>query len=311
MGSGTPKSRTPLSTPKAPLADNGYGSREDFPDDPSRPSPARPSLESLAERARSLRREIIQMIATAGSGHPGGSLSTVDILLVLYSCFLRHRGPENPDFEDRDRFILSKGHGAPALYAVLAEFGYLSKEEMGTLRKLGSRLQGHPDKRFLPILEASTGSLGQGLSVGVGMALAARLDKKSYRTYVLIGDGESEEGQIWEAAMSAAYRKLDNLTAIVDVNGIQLDGFTRDILNLEPLAPKWESFGWFVQEIDGHDLRQIHDALSRCSTHRGQPSVIIARTVKGKGASEMENNPAFHGRAPNPDETARALRDLA
>jgi transketolase len=267
-------------------------------------------MEELAEQAKVLRREILEMIVAAGSGHPGGSFSMVELLVVLYTHFLHHRKPEDPDWEDRDRFILSKGHGAPALYAILAEFGYLSKEELGTLRKMGSRLQGHPDKRFLPVLEASTGSLGQGLSVGVGTALAARLDQKPYRTYVLIGDGESEEGQIWEAAMFAAHQKLDNLTAIVDVNQIQLDGFTKDILDMEPLVPKWESFGWFVQEIDGHDLGQVYDAFAACAAHKGSPSVIIARTVKGKGASEMENNPAFHGRAPNSEETARALQEL-
>ncbi|MFQ5692544.1 MAG: transketolase [Nitrospinota bacterium] len=270
----------------------------------------RPSTEALAEQAKAVRREIIRMIAAAGSGHPGGSLSMVEILLVLYHHVLRHRKPEDPDWEDRDRFILSKGHGVPALYAVLAEFGYLSREELATLRRLGSRLQGHPDRRFLPVLEASTGSLGQGLSVGVGMALAARIDNTSRRTYVLIGDGESEEGQVWEAAMFAAHQGLDNLTAIVDVNGIQLDGFTKDILDLEPLAPKWESFGWFVREIDGHDFGQIFDAFSACRAEAGRPGVIIARTVKGKGVSEMENNPAFHGRAPNPEQTARALREL-
>jgi transketolase len=291
---------------ETPLRDNG---REPSSDLGETLSP--PSIETLADRARAIRREILQMIIAAGSGHPGGSFSMVELLLVLYDSFLRHRTPEDPDWEDRDRFILSKGHGAPALYAILAEFGYVSKDELGDLRKLGSRLQGHPDKRFLPILETSTGSLGQGLSFGAGTALAARIDKKPYRTYVLIGDGESEEGQIWEAAMFAAHHKLDNLTAILDVNRIQLDGFTRDIVDLEPLTEKWSSFGWFVQDIDGHDLRQVYDAFAACASHRGQPGVIIARTVKGKGASEMENNPAFHGRAPNPEEAARAFADLA
>ncbi len=270
-----------------------------------------PSFEELVVQATRLRREILEMIIEAGSGHPGGSFSMVEILLVLYSYFLRHRKPEDPDWEDRDRFVLSKGHGVPALYAVLSEYGYVSKEELKTLRKLGSRLQGHPDKRFLPILEASTGSLGQGLSVGVGLSLAARIDKTSCQTYVLLGDGELEEGQVWEGVMFAAQHKLDNLTAIVDVNQIQLDGFTKDIIDMEPLVPKWQAFGWFVQEIDGHDVRQIYDALLTCSDHEGQPCVIIARTIKGKGASIMENNPAFHGRAPNPEEADLAFRDLA
>ena len=306
MAANRSKTRASVVSEETPLADNGRDSsavlREELP---------LSSIEALADRAKAIRREILQMIVAAGSGHPGGSFSMVELLLVLYSHFLRHRKPEDEDWEDRDRFILSKGHGAPALYAILAEFGYVSRDELHTLRKLGSRLQGHPDKRFLPILEASTGSLGQGLSVGVGAALAARIDKKPYRTYVLIGDGESEEGQIWEAAMFAAHHKLDNLTAIVDVNRIQLDGFTRDIVDLEPLDEKWKSFGWFVREIDGHDLTQVYDAFAACSSHQGQPSVIVARTVKGKGASEMENNPAFHGRAPNPEEAARALKDLA
>ena len=306
MASTRSKKKTRVTSAKAYQSEDGHKSApisgEDFP---------RPSVEALAGRAKAVRRQIIQMIAAAGSGHPGGSLSMVEILLVLYTHFLRHKKPDDPDWEDRDRFILSKGHGVPALYAVLAEFGYVAKKELRTLRKLGSRLQGHPDKRFLPILEASSGSVGQGLSIGIGTALAARLDKKSYRTFVLIGDGESEEGQIWEAAMFAGYQKLDNLTAIVDVNGLQLDGFTKDILDMEPLVPKWESFGWFVREIDGHDIAQVFDALTACVAQKGKPGVIIARTVKGKGVSEMESNPAFHGKAPNSEQTARALEELA
>ncbi len=268
------------------------------------------NLEELADKAKVVRRHIIRMISEAGSGHPGGSLSMVEILVALFFHTLRHR-PGEPDWPDRDRFILSKGHGCPALYSVLAETGYLPVEELMTFRKLGSPLQGHPDRRLLPILEASTGSLGQGLSIAVGLALGARLDKRSCRTYVIIGDGESEEGQVWEAAMFAAHQKVDNLTAIVDCNGIQLDGFTRDILDMEPIVPKWKAFGWHVQEIDGHDFSQIFAAFKKAASTRGRPSVILARTVKGKGVSFMENNPAFHGKAPTKEQTEKALQELS
>ena len=269
-----------------------------------------PNLEELASRAKVIRRHIIRMIGEAGSGHPGGSLSMVEILVALFFHTLRHR-PEDPTWPERDRFLLSKGHGCPGLYSVLAEAGYLPVEQLTTLRKFGSPLQGHPDRRLLPILEASTGSLGQGLSIAVGMALGARIEGRSYRTYVIIGDGESEEGQVWEAAMFAAYHKVDNLTAIVDCNGVQLDGFTKDILDMEPLAPKWKSFGWYVQEIDGHDFGQILSAFEKASSTRGRPSVIIARTVKGKGVSFMENNPGFHGKAPTQEQVEQALRELS
>ncbi len=268
------------------------------------------NLEELAARAKVIRRHIIRMISEAGSGHPGGSLSMVELLVALFFHTFRHR-PEEPDWPDRDRFLLSKGHGCPALYSVLAEAGYLPVEELMNLRKLGSPLQGHPDRRLLPLLEASTGSLGQGLSIAVGLALGARLDKRSCRTYVIIGDGESEEGQVWEAVMFAAHQKVDNLTAIVDCNGIQLDGFTKDILDMEPIVPKWESFGWHVQEIDGHDFGQIFEAFKKAASTRGRPSVILARTVKGKGVSFMENNPAFHGKAPTQEETEKALQELS
>jgi transketolase len=268
------------------------------------------SIQELEIIARKLRRRIVTMIGEAGSGHPGGSLSAIDLLVTLYWEVMRH-DPGNPDWPDRDRFILSKGHACPALYAVLAEWGYTPEAELAQLRKLGSIYQGHPDRRFLPALEASTGSLGQGLSIGIGMALAARLDRREYRTYVMLGDGEIQEGQIWEAAMFAAYHKMDNLAAIVDYNKIQLDGFVKDIMDLEPLAEKWRGFGWHAIELDGHDLTAIDAALKEASAKKGKPTVLIAHTVKGKGVSFMENNPKFHGVAPNRQEVEVALRELA
>jgi transketolase len=270
-------------------------------------------IESIAELKRvanRLRIEIIKMIGTAGSGHPGGSLSEVELLSALYFRVLRHN-PKDPQWLDRDRFILSKGHGCPALYAVMAEAGYIDHSVLGTLRKLGSPLQGHPDKRFFPAIEANTGSLGQGISIGCGMALASRLDKKDWHTFVMVGDGEIQEGQNWEAAMFAAYHKLENLTVIVDYNHIQLDGFLKDILDVSPLAQKFESFGWRVLEIDGHDFNQVIPALETArSAKDGKPTCIVANTVKGKGVSFMENNPEWHGVAPKPDQVAAAVAEL-
>lgn len=267
------------------------------------------SVDELKRIANRIRVEIIKMIGAAGSGHPGGSLSAVELLVGLYFRVLRH-DPQNPAWPDRDRFILSKGHGCPVLYATYAEAGYIDPALLATLRKLGSPLQGHPDKRMLPILEASTGSLGQGLSIGIGMALAARMDKKDYHTFVMIGDGESQEGQIWEAAMFAGYHKLANLTAIVDYNKQQLDDFTAKILDLEPLVEKWTSFGWNAVEIDGHDFKQVIPALEEARSATRKPTVIIAHTVKGKGVSFMENNIKWHGVAPKPEEVAAALKEL-
>ena len=272
--------------------------------------PEKKSLEELQALAKEIRRNIVKMIGAAGSGHPGGSLSAVEIVVTLYYDVMRH-DPQNPDWPDRDRFILSKGHACPVLYATLAELGYTPKDELMRLRKLGSIYQGHPDKRFLPVLEASTGSLGQGLSLGIGMALAARLDGKDYRTYVLLGDGEIQEGQIWEAAMFASFHKVDNLCAIVDYNKIQLDGFVKDIMDLEPLVPKWEAFGWHVIELDGHDIPALQRAFAEAAATKGKPTVLIAHTVKGKGVSFMENNPKFHGVAPTPEEVEIALKELA
>jgi len=268
------------------------------------------SVTELEKMAKRLRRHVIQMIATAGSGHPGGSLSAADIVTALYFKVMRH-DPKNPQWLDRDRFVLSKGHAAPILYAALAECGYFPVEELATLRKLGSRLQGHTDRTLTPGVEMSAGSLGQGLSFGIGIALAGRLDKRDYHVYVLLGDGECEEGQVWEAAMSAPHFQLDNLTAIVDHNGIQLDGRCCDIMGIEPLADKWRAFNWHVIEIDGHDIKQILQALKKTREIKGKPTAIIAHTVKGKGVSFMENNVDFHGKAPNAQETEIALKELA
>ena len=267
------------------------------------------SLPELAAMAKKLRRHIITMTATAGSGHPGGSLSAADIVTALYFKIMRY-DPRNPRWEDRDRFILSKGHAAPVLYAALAESGYFPVEELNTLRKPGSRLQGHADRNLTPGVEMSSGSLGQGLSFATGTALATRLDRRDCRVYVLLSDGECEEGQTWEAALSAVQFKLDNLTAVVDRNRQQLDGWTRDIMDLEPLAEKWRAFGWHTIETDGHNFKQILAAFEKAKTVKGKPTVIIAHTIKGKGVSFMENNLDFHGKAPTAEEAERALKEL-
>jgi transketolase len=268
------------------------------------------SLPELEKMARQLRRHVITMIATAGSGHPGGSLSAADIVTALYFKAMRH-DPKNPQWPDRDRFVLSKGHAAPILYAALAECGYFPVEELSTLRKLGSRLQGHTDRTLTPGVEMSAGSLGQGLSYGIGIALAGRLDKRDYRVYVLLGDGECDEGQVWEAAMFAPHHRMDNITAIIDHNDLQLDGRVCDIMGLEPLVDKWRAFNWHVLEIDGHNIKDILKALKKAGDVKGKPTVIIAHTVKGKGVSFMEGNVDFHGKAPNPQETEQALKELA
>jgi transketolase len=267
------------------------------------------STAELKEMAKKLRRHVIMMTATASSGHPGGSLSAADIITALYFKVMRHN-PQNPQWQGRDRFILSKGHAAPILYAALAESGYFPVAELKTLRKLDSRLQGHTDRNLTPGVEMSSGSLGQGLSFGVGVALAAKLDHRDYKTYVLLSDGECEEGQTWEAALSASHFKIDNLVATVDCNGIQLSGWTRDIMNLEPLTQKWQAFGWHTIDIDGHDFDQILSAFQKAKEIKTKPTVIVARTVKGKGVSFMENNVAFHGKAPTPEEAEKALKEL-
>ena len=249
------------------------------------------------------------MLVEAGSGHPGGSLSSTDILTALYFKLMSH-DPKKPNWSDRDRLVLSKGHGAPALYAALAEAGYFPVEQLMTLRKLGSPLQGHPDRRRLPGLEASTGSLGQGLSIGIGIALARRLDQKDYWTYVILSDGETNEGQTWEAAGFAAHNKVDHFIAILDYNKFQLDGAVKDILHMEPMVDKWKAFGWEVLEIDGHDMEAILAAVGKAKQVRSKPAIIIAHTVKGKGVSFMENNNHFHGVAPSKEEAERALKEL-
>jgi transketolase len=268
------------------------------------------SIPELEKMAKQLRRDVITMIAAAGSGHPGGSLSAADIVTALYFKVMSH-DPKNPQWPGRDRFVLSKGHAAPVLYAALAECGYFPVEELSTLRKLGSRLQGHTDRTLTPGVEMSAGSLGQGLSYGIGIALAGRLDNRDYQVYVLLGDGECDEGQVWEAAMFAPHHKVGNLTAIVDHNDLQLSGRVCDIMGIEPLTDKWRAFNWHVLEINGHDMGEILKALKKAREIKGKPTVIIAHTIKGKGVSFMEGNVDFHGKAPTPQETEIALKELA
>ncbi len=271
--------------------------------------PAAPAAADLKSLTKDLRVDIIRMIEAAGSGHPGGSLSIIDILTVLYTKFLRH-DPARPDWPERDRVVLSKGHACPALYAIMAHCGYFPKESLPTLRKLGSPLQGHPDRMRLPGIEASTGSLGQGLSIGIGMALAAKLDRKDWRVYAVLGDGEMQEGQVWEALMSAPKFGLDNLIAIVDCNGGQIDGPVDKIMPLEPLAGKIQSFNWDTQVIDGHELDAIEGALAAARKAGGRPHAILAKTVKGKGVSFMEHVIDWHGKAPKKDEADKAVAEL-
>ncbi|MBU1158688.1 MAG: transketolase [Candidatus Thermoplasmatota archaeon] len=263
-------------------------------------------LESIAKKVRW---HSIRMIYEAGSGHPGGSLSVTDILVVLYFHIMKH-DPKNPDWPDRDRFVLSKGHSAPALYAVLAEAGYFPVDELLTLRKMGSRLQGHPCMRKTPGVEMSTGSLGHGLAAGNGMALAAKLDRKLYRIYVVLGDGEMDVGENWEAAMLASHYKLDNVIAYVDRNKLQLDGPTEKIMSIEPLADKWKAFGWHVIEINGHNMKEIIQATNEAKSVKGKPSVIICHTIKGRGVSFMEGALHFHGKAPDEKEFNQAMKEL-
>jgi transketolase len=266
-------------------------------------------IAELVRKAPRYRMQIIEMLAEAGSGHPGGSLSAIDLVSALYHGKLRHR-PTQPDWPERDRFVLSKGHGVPALYVVMADLGYFPRAELWTLRKLGSRLQGHPSVSFLPALEGSTGSLGQGLSMAQGMALAARIDGARHRVYCLMGDGETQEGQVWEAALSAPKFRLDNLTVMLDYNKAQIDGYTRDVMDLEPLTEKWRAFGWHVISIDGHDFGGILDALESAAGVKGRPTMIIAHTVKGKGVSFMENVVRWHGVAPGREEANRAIAEI-
>jgi len=267
------------------------------------------SVEEMETVAKKLRRHIISMIGRANSGHPGGSLSAVEILAALYFKVLRHK-PSDPGWADRDRFILSKGHAAPALYATLAECGYFPVDELTTLRQINSRLQGHTDRLLTPGVEMSAGALGQGLSFALGVALAGRLNSQKYRVHVLLGDGECDEGQVWEAAMATAHYKMDNLVAVVDNNGLQIDGWNCDVMNLAPFNEKWRAFGWHVIEVDGHNLTQLIDAFDQSKLVKGKPVVIIAHTIKGKGVSFMENKAGFHGKAPNAEEMVIALKEL-
>jgi len=265
-------------------------------------------VKELEEKAKQIRRLIIQMLAKAGSGHPGGSLSAADLITALFFSVLRH-DPAKPDWPDRDRFHMSKGHCCPLWYAVLAESGYFPKEKLFTLRKLGSILQGHPDRRT-PGVNVASGSLGQGLSVSLGMSLAAKIDKKDYRVYCLMGDGEIQEGNIWEAAMACSHYKRDNICAILDYNGFQIDGKICEIMELEPIVAKWQAFGWHTIEINGHDMGQVLDAFSEAGATKLKPTIIIAHTIKGKGVSFMENVVDFHGRAPTKEEAEKALKEL-
>lgn len=268
----------------------------------------RPDTQELRKKAVEIRKDILKMLMLAGSGHTGGSLSIVEILIALYDYALRH-DPKNPLWAGRDRFLLSKGHACPALYAVLAEKGYFPKEELWGLRKLGSPLQGHP-QRGLPGVEISSGSLGQGLSIANGIALAARLDGSDIRVYCLMGDGETNEGQVWEAAMTSSHYKLDSICAIVDFNKLQIDGFCCDIKDMGPYVRKWEDFGWNAIEADGHDIGKLMDAFDKAAGTKGKPTVIIAHTIKGKGVSFVENKAEWHGVAPKKEEYERAVKEL-
>ena len=275
---------------------------------------ANPDVGRLREIARASRVQIIRMLTHAGSGHPGGSLSVIDILTVLYFNRMRY-DPKRPTWEDRDRLVLSKGHCVPAQYACMAKAGFFPESLLLTLRKLGSPLQGHPDRVALPGIEAATGSLGQGLSMAVGMALGLKLGAKPSRVYCILGDGEIQEGQVWEAALSAPEigapdHHVDNLCVILDYHCIQLDDHVKKILDLEPVTDKWKSFGWPVIEIDGHDVAQIDKALDQAEAVTGKPTFIVAHTVKGKGVSFMEDNPEWHGKAPTPAEAVRAIREI-
>lgn len=266
-------------------------------------------VEELKQVAKRVRLTILHMLTQAGSGHTGGSLSAVDVAVAIYFSKMRFN-PKDPLWKERDRFILSKGHAAPLLYAIMAKAGYFPKETVDTLRKIESPLQGHPCCKRLPGIEVSTGSLGQGLSVANGMALGLRLDGNPARVYCIMGDGEIQEGQIWEAAMTAAHYKTDNLCAVVDNNGLQIDGPVEKVMGIAPIHDKWTAFGWHVIDIDGHDMKQILQALDETETLKGKPSVIIANTKKGKGVSFFEDRVEYHGVAPSSDEYERALKEI-
>ena len=263
----------------------------------------------LEETASQIRINIINMLEKSQSGHPGGSLSLAEIMSVLYFKEM-NIDPSNPKWEDRDRFVLSKGHGAPVLYAALAERGFFPKEELDNLRKINSMLQGHPDMKGTPGVDMTTGSLGQGLAAANGMALGGKIDNKDFRVYSIIGDGECQEGLIWEAAMLAAHYKLDNLTVFLDHNGLQIDGTNKDVMNIEPIDEKFKSFGWNVLKIDGHSIEEIVEAIDKAKNTKEVPTIIIANTFKGKGVSFMENQAGWHGKAPSAEEASKALEEL-
>ena len=267
------------------------------------------SKEELIQISNEIRKDIILMLTESASGHPGGSLSIADVITTLFFNEL-NIDPSNPKDENRDRFVLSKGHAAPVLYSALARRGFFDIEELKTLRKIGSRLQGHPNMNDLAGVDMSTGSLGQGISAAVGMALAGKIDKKSYRVYAVLGDGELEEGQVWEAAMAAAHYKLDNLTAFIDFNGLQIDGNVTDVMNPSPIDKKFEAFGWNVLIIDGHNYDEILDSINKAKEYKEKPTAIICKTVKGKGVSYMENNAGWHGNAPNLEQCNQAIKEL-
>ena len=270
---------------------------------------AKPDPDHLKEIARDIRLDIVEMLYRANSGHVGGSLSATDVLVALFFGHM-HLEPGNACCPDRDFFVLSKGHAAPVLYAILARLDFFPREELATLRQFGSNLQGHPDSKCTPGVEVPTGSLGQGLSVANGLALALKLKGSRQRVYALLGDGEIQEGQIWEAAMTASHYSLDNLTAILDRNRLQIDGRTREVMSVEPLAAKWEAFGWHTVEVDGHSMPDILDTLRACGSVEGQPSIIIAHTTKGKGVSIFEDQVKFHGVAPTTEEYHQAVKEL-
>jgi len=266
-------------------------------------------INTLKEIAKRVRIKILMMLTKAGSGHTGGSLSAADVAVAIYFSKMNYN-PANPHWKDRDRFILSKGHAAPLLYAIMSEAGYFSEDILEKLRQIDSPLQGHPCCKSLNGVEVSTGSLGQGLSVANGMALGLRLDKNPARVYCLLGDGELQEGQVWEAAMTSAHYRLDNICAVVDNNGLQIDGYVKDVMNIEPLKDKWVSFGWHVMEIDGHNMEEIVDALDEAEKIKGKPTVIIAHTIKGKGVSIFEGKVEYHGIPPTDEELEKALKEL-
>lgn len=267
------------------------------------------NLEELKQVANVIRKDIIKMLTESGSGHPGGSLSATEILTTLYFNEM-NIDPEKAKDLNRDRFVLSKGHAAPVLYSALARRGFFDVEELKKLRKLGSILQGHPNMNEVPGVDMSTGSLGQGISAAVGMALAGKIDKKDYRVFTLLGDGELEEGQVWEAAMSAAHYKLDNLIAFIDYNGLQIDGPIQEVMSAEPIADKFRAFRWNVAEVDGHNIEQLINAIEEAKTVKEKPTVIVCKTVKGKGVSFMENEAGWHGNAPNAEQCKKALDEL-